>query len=396
MNDPARSPGGEERVTGARARRRLVAALVAMVLIAAVGAVAMVTARRHRESAERRRLAEAAGRGPPVLVTTVERPSGARTLTLPGDLRAFEQATVYAKVNGYVTAMHVDKGDRVRKDEVLARISSPETDQQVNAAKATLAVAERNAARARRLAPRGVVSRQELDQTVAALHVARSDYQRTLALKDYEVVRAPFDGVVTARYVDPGALLTATASGQPVVDVATEQQARIFVYVSQEVAPFVRVGDAAEVATGEIGGGPSPAHVRRVADAIDPRTRSMLAEVGLDDVPRFRVLPGMFVRVALHVQLPPEPAVPADALVARGDRLQVAVVRDGRLHFVDVRPGVDEGTVVQIREGLAGGEVVALSPPSDLGEGAPVQPVTRQQVQQQQAAGGAQRAARRP
>jgi RND family efflux transporter MFP subunit len=349
-------------------------------LLAVAGTAALVLARRHREETERDRLARAAERGPRVLVTQVERPSGARTLTLPGDLRAFAQATVYAKVNGYVSEVRVDKGDRVAKGQVLARISSPETDQQVRSAKATLAVAERNAARAQRLAPRGVVSQQELDQATAALRVARSDHRRALALQEYEIVRAPFGGVVTARYVDPGALLTATVSGQPVVDVATEQQARIFVYVSQEMAPYVRLGDAAEVAPGEIGGATAPAHVRRVADAIDPRTRSMLTEVWLDGAPPFRVLPGMFVRVSLHVELPPLPAVPADALVSRGERLQVAVVRDGRLHFVDVRPGVDEGTVVEIREGLAGGEVIALSPPSDLGEGAPVQPVEKQQA----------------
>jgi membrane fusion protein, multidrug efflux system len=410
VSDALHAAGGRDDASR-RARRRLVAALAAVVLIAVLGAAALVLARRHREAAERDRLAREAVRGPRVLVTTVERPSGARTLTLPGDLRAFEQATVYAKVNGYVAAVRVDKGDRVRKDQVLARISSPETDQQVRAASATLAVAERNAARARRLAPHGVVSQQELDQAVAALRVARSDHQRALALQQYEVVRAPFDGVVTARYVDPGALLTATATGQPVVDVATEQQARIFVYVSQEVAPYVRIGDAAEVAPGEIGGAPATAHVRRIAEAIDPRTRSMLAEVWLDDAHAFRVLPGMFVRVSLHVQLPPLPAVPADALIARGERLQVALVRDGRLHFVDVRPGVDEGATVQIREGLAGGELIAVSPPSDLGEGAPVQPTTRQQVRRQEQAtqqhqgGGSpagadaaerQRAARRP
>jgi len=358
------------------ARRGLPAALTAAVVLSALGAAGLAVARQRREGGERERLAREAAAGPLVVTATTALPSGERTVTFPGDVRAFYQATLYAKVNGYVKEMRVDKGDRVRRGQVLAVVESPETDQQARSARATLEVRRRNAERARRLAPDGIVSRQDLDQAVADLGVAEADFRRLEALRAYEVLRAPFDGVVTTRYVDPGALTSATSSGAPVVDVADPARVRIFVYVGQDVAPFARVGDRAEIALDQEPGARIPATVRRLADALDLRTRTMLVELWPDGVPAVHLVPGLFVHVDLHVAVPPLPTVPAETLMARGERLQVALVRDRRLRFVDVVPGMSDGRSVQIRSGLAGGEVVALSPPSDLGEGAPVQPVS--------------------
>lgn len=389
---------------GARRRRErwALGLVLAIALVAALVGVALLLASRHRrEAGERDRLARAAERGPSVLVARAEKPSGVRTVTLPGDVRAFWQATLYAKVNGYVKEMRVDKGQAVRKGEVLARIASPETDQQVRAARATLDVRRRNAERAERLAPHGVVSRQELDQARADLGVAQADYRRVSALQEYQVLRAPFDGVVTARYVDPGALLTASSTGAPVVDVASPGRVRIFVYAGQDVAPFVKLGDAAQVTLDAAPGVQIAARVSRVADALDPRTRSMLVELWPDGEPPVRLVSGLFVHVALRVSVPPLPSIPSQALVARGEKLQVALVEGGKLHFVDVEPGVDDGRRIQVRRGLAGGEVVALSPPSDLGEGAPVEALTVEQQQAEQgrrspAGEGGARAARAP
>ncbi|GEJ57096.1 efflux RND transporter periplasmic adaptor subunit [Anaeromyxobacter diazotrophicus] len=382
--------------------RRALGLVLAVALVAALAGVALLLAARHRrEAGERDRLARAAERGPAVLVARAELPSGARTVTLPGDVRAFWQATLYAKVNGYVQEMRVDKGQAVKKGEVLARIASPETDQQVRAARATLEVRRRNAARAERLAPHGVVSRQELDQARADLGVAQADARRVAALQEYQVLRAPFDGVVTARYVDPGALLTASATGAPVVDVASPGRVRILVYVGQDVAPFVKLGDPAEVALDAVPGVRIAGRVARLADALDPRTRSMLVEVWPEGEAPLRLVPGLFVHVALRLSMPPLPSIPSQALVARGAKLQVALVQGGKLHFVDVEPGVDDGRRIQVRRGLAGGEVVALSPPSDLGEGAPVEALTPEQQQAAQpgrtpGGGGSARAARAP
>lgn len=392
----------EERPSTQGERRGLLRIVLALALILAIAGVALLSLARHRrEAGQRDRLARAAERGPAVLVARVERPAGERTVTLPGDVRAFWQATLYAKVNGYVSEMRVDRGEAVKKGQVLARIASPETDHQVSAARATLAVRRRNAARAERLAPGGVVSRQDLDQSRADLAVAEADYRRALSLQEYEVLRAPFDGVVTARYVDPGALLSATSNGAPVVDVSSPGRVRIFVYVGQDVSPFVKLGDTAKVTLDAAPGVEVKGRVARVADALDPRTRSMLVEVWPDEQPPVRLVPGLFVHVALQVAVPPLPAVPSQALVARGEKLQIALVDGGKLHFVDVVPGLDDGRRIQIRRGLSGGELVALSPPSDLGEGAPVEVLTAEQQQAEQhrrapgGEGGA-RAARAP
>ena len=317
--------------------------------------------------------------------------SGERTVNLPGDVRAFWQTTLFAKVSGYVRELRVDKGGRVRKGDIVARIASPETDHQVGQARATLLVRRRLALRVRTLAPKGFVSQQDLDNANADLAVAEADYRRVRALQDYEVLRAPFDGVVTARYVDPGALVTGSP-GQPVVDLADPERARVQVYLGQDVAPFVQVGDAGEITADQLPGLRIRATVRRVADALDPRTRTMLVELWPEGSASPRLVPGLFVHVALRLRVPTLPSVPAEALAARGDRLQVALVRDGKLHFVDVEPGQNDGKTLQIRRGLEGGETVALSPPSDLGDGAPVRPLTNEKAR----APGGPRQARTP
>ncbi|HEX9289462.1 MAG TPA: efflux RND transporter periplasmic adaptor subunit [Anaeromyxobacteraceae bacterium] len=381
--------------TSPRARRRLLVALAIAVVLALVGAVALSVARHRRDAAQRERLAHAADEGPRVLVAPVGLPTAERKVTLPGDVRALLQTTLYAKVNGYVSEMRVDKGDRVKRGQVLAHIAAPETDRQVDSARSTLEVRRRFAARARRLAPKGIMSQQELDQANADLRGAAAEYRRVRALQDYEVLRAPFDGVVTARYVDPGALLSASATGQPVVELADPERVRVLVYVGQDLAPFVKLGDRAEITLDQAPAARAAATVRRMAEALDLRSRSMLVELWLDGDGGLRLVPGLFVHAALTVAVPPLPSIPADGLVARGDRLQVAVVRDRKLHFVDVEPGASDGRVIGIRRGLAGGEVIALSPPSDLGEGAPIQPITPDQQRKEGAPRG-QRAARTP
>ena len=360
-------------------RRRLTVVIVAAVLLSVAGALLLSLGRHRREATERAQLARVADAGPEVRVARVQASPGEREVVLPADVRAFWQTTLYAKVNGYVQDLHVDKGDRVRKGDVLARISSPETDQQVRQARSTFVNRRRIAQRVRSLGGSGAVSREEFDQANADLAVAEAELRRVLALQEYEVLRAPFDGVITARYVDPGALLTASGTGQPVVDLADPTRTRVQLYVGQDVAPFVRIGDPGEITVDQHPDLRVAATVRRVADALDARTRSMLVELWPEEGTAFRLVPGMFVHASLRVRVPSLPWVPAEALVARGERLQVARVVDNRLRFADVEPGLNDGKTIQIRRGLEPGETVALSPPSDLGEGAPVRPLAAQQ-----------------
>lgn len=363
-----------------RALRRVTAVLVAVVVVSVLGAVLLGLARHRREGQERDRRARAADAGPLVRVARVAATASTREVTRPGDVRAFWDTTLYAKVSGYVAELLVDVGDRVRRGQVLARIASPETDRQVDQARATLRVRRQLARRVRRLAPTGYVSRQDLDQANADLTIAEQELRRVEALQAYEVLRAPFDGLVTGRFVDPGALLTASATGVPVVEVADPQRIRVLVYLGQDVAPYVRLGDRGTITVDQQPGLVVQATVRKSAGALDPRTRSMLVELWPDAEARVPLVPGTFVHVTVTVEAPPVPEVPAEALSGRGDRQQVAIVRDGRLHFVDVEPGASDGRTLQIRRGVAPGDVVALSPPADLGEGAPVQPVEPRRV----------------
>ncbi|HVI75612.1 MAG TPA: efflux RND transporter periplasmic adaptor subunit [Anaeromyxobacteraceae bacterium] len=366
-----------------RSTRLLALVVAAVALISLGGAALMALGRSRAEGRERRARAEAADRGPKVTVVRVEEPPGVRTVVLPGDVRAFWQTTLYAKVNGYVQDLAVDRGAQVRTGQVLARIASPETDHQVAQARSTLRVRQQFAARVHALAPTHAVSAEDVDRADADLAVASAELRRLQALQEYEILRAPFDGVVTARYVDPGALLA--GPGQPVLEVSSPGRVRVLVNVGQDVAPFVQLGDEARVRMDQLPGVEVRAEVRRTSGALDMRSRSMLVEAWpVEAAPA--LLPGSFVHVALRVRVPPLPAVPAEALVQRGARLQVATVRDGRLRFVDVEPGTNDGRVVQIRSGVTAGEVVALSPPSDLGEGAPIQAVPRGEGQPQRAA----------
>ncbi len=378
----------------ANARRRLTLVLVAAALVAMVGAGALTLRRARRESAQRDARARVAEQGPKIFVTSVALAPPTRLVTLPGDVRAFWQTTLYAKVGGYVRDLPVDKGDHVRRGQVLAHIESPETDHQVAEARATLRVRRRAAARQRVLAPNGAASQQELDQAISDLGVAENELRRVQALQGYELLRAPFDGIVTARFVDPGALLSASATGQPVVEVSSPDRVRVLVYVGQDVASFVRLGDRAELTFDQLPGQRVSGTVRRTADALDPRSRSMLVEVWPEDGTA-RLVAGAFAHVTLHVSVPPLPVVPAEAIVARGEDLAVAVVEDRRVHYVPVELGFNDGRSVQVRSGVSAGEVIALSPPSDLAEGAPVQPAERQEPDRAQTAGPS-RSARTP
>src|SRR5689334_1675336 len=162
--------------------RRLTLVLVAAALLAALGAAALTLRRARRESAQRDARARVAEQGPKVFVTTIGLAPATRTVTLPGDVRAFWQTIVYAKVAGYVRELPVDKGDHVRRGQVLAQIESPETDHQVAEARATLRVRRQLAARARVLVPNGAASQQELEQAVSDLGVAENALRRLQAL----------------------------------------------------------------------------------------------------------------------------------------------------------------------------------------------------------------------
>jgi RND family efflux transporter MFP subunit len=299
---------------------------------------------------------------------------------LPGDVRGFLQSTVYAKIAGYVKSVRVDKGDHVDEGQILGVLESPEIDQQVAAAEADVAVKRRTFERFQQLVKKDFVSVQEFETARAQYEVSLATVKQAKALRAYETLRAPFAGVVTARYVDPGALIPAATgsseSALPLVEIADLRRLRVLVFVQQDAAPFVHAGDEVTIRVDEQPDLCIAAPVSRCAQALDPRTRTMLCEIWLAN--QSRLYPGTFVHVTFHLAAPRTPVIDSGALVLRNHKPSVAVVRDGRIHFVPVRPGLDDGKTVQIVEGLQVGERIALAPPAELAENDIVQPVERQ------------------
>jgi RND family efflux transporter MFP subunit len=193
------------------------------------------------------------------------------------------------------------------------------------------------------------------------------------------VLRAPFAGVVTARFADPGALIQSATGAQsgalPVVSVASPERLRIYVYLDQSAAAYVHVGDSAEVKAPERPGFARKATVTRASGQLDVKTRTMLTEVDVDNKDG-AILPGSFVTVALEYKVPALVQMPVEALVVRGDKTLAAVVDDaGKVHYRPIAVADDDGTTVRLLSGLKVGERVALNLGNGVDDGAPVQVV---------------------
>ncbi len=364
------------------AGRVLHAAGVLFLTAAAVAAVALWSGRRHAEATEARARADELRQGPRVVVAAARRAPQTRSFVLQGDVRAFRQATLYAKVSGYLKNIRVERGDIVRPGEVLGVIESPETAQQELSAHAELLLREQTAHRVRALVPSGVVSQQEMDNAVGGLAVARAESARIRALRGYEVLRAPFAGRVTARYVDPGALLSAatgaTQSAQPVLELSDTSHVRIFIYPGQLDAPRVHEHDRVTFFTDAEPARHRPAEIVRTTYALDPRTRTMLAEIDVDNQDQ-SLQPGSYVHVQLTVPAGGGVVVPADALLIKSGKPHAAVVQKAHVHFTPVEVTDDDGLMVRLSSGIAEGDPVILHPGDDVVEGGLVVAVERKE-----------------
>jgi RND family efflux transporter MFP subunit len=330
-------------------------------------------------SAAREALADEMARGPVVQVTTVARGPKERLIRLLGDTRPYQVATLYSKVSGYVTTIDVDRGARVKAGDLLATVASVETDQQYEAAVRDLENKKRNWVRAKDLVGHGWTSQQAADQAETDYTMAMATVAQDATMKSYEQIRAPFDGVITARFVDVGALVqnstTNKTSNQPVVTIADETRLRVDVYVEQRDVPFVHVGDIAEVEDGTNAERKTTARIARTSDELDPRTRTLFVELEVDNSDHFLV-PGSFAYVTLHVPIHSYPEVPMAGLVVRGTRTFIADVRaDKTVHLQPVTVAGTDGVSAALADGATIGQRVALNLPDDVGDGGRVQPV---------------------
>jgi len=362
--------------TNAKRPRALTLLSLAVVIVAILGVLILAWSRRSREASETEHRNVALSKGNAVQVAQVAVSPSEQSLTLPAEVRGWAQVTLYAKVAGYVRDIPVDKGTRVNKGDLLARLDSPETDQAVVGARADLELKRQLLQRTTALRPDGVVSQQDLDNATAGVRVAQATLQQALAQQAYEVIRAPFSGVVTARYVDVGALVPSgtgnTQSVQPVVDLADVDRLRVQVYVGQSDAARLALGDVVSLTSDSDPSHPIQATVSRMSMGLDVRTRTMLCEADVDNRPP-RLFPGQFVKATLRLRGARTPLVPGEALTWRGDKLFVALVQDGQVHLQQVLTGDDSGRVVQILTGLQGGETVILNPSPELSNGDRVQ-----------------------
>jgi RND family efflux transporter MFP subunit len=352
---------------------------VTLVVVSAllVALIAVLRQASHRRQAEA--LAKQIDRGPVVEVVKATASPSSRELDLPADVRGYFQSTLYAKVSGYVRTMRVDKGDRVKTGQVLGTIESPETDQAVLAARADLANRKQLVARARALAP-DVVAEQDRETAESNFISSNAGLAGALAIKDYEIIRAPFDGVITTRYVDPGALLpaatSATQSAQPLVDIADTDRLRVTAFVGQDSAAFVAPGVDVTLWQDLHPENKVHAKVTRTSGSLDPRTRTMLSEIDLDNR-GLGFITGTFTHAVFKLDTPPLPVIPAEGLLIRAGNPFVPVVEHDHIHMAPVVVGVSDGRTMQIVSGLKGTETVALNLPAELDEGSPVQPQER-------------------
>ena len=223
------------------------------------------------------------------------------------------------------------------------------------------------------------VSRQDYETTVAQYDVARATLAQARALQSTRPCarrsrgRSPRATSIRARWCRRRRVRPQSAA--PLVDIADLHRLRILVFVQQDAAPFVHTGDAVRITVDQQPDLAIEAPVTRCADALDPRSRTMLCEIWLEN--QHRLYPGTFVHVTLRLKAPRLPVVPSAAVLLHGDKPAVALIRDARVHFVIVRPGLDDGKTVQILEGLHGGESVALALPAEVAEGALIRPVER-------------------
>jgi RND family efflux transporter MFP subunit len=364
---------------------RVKAGRAILLFIAAAVAVAVtgVFDRRHAEE----RLAKWTNEQaiPTVALVSVKRGGDAREVTLPGDVEAFYNASIHGQASGYVLEWRKDIGARVRKGEILAVIETPELDERVAVAQSELDKARANQAFARVTAQRwnslrntAAVSQEAVDEKQsdanaknAEVEAAQSNVERLKALKAFDNIVAPFDGVVTARNIDIGSLVKADSSDSAALfAVADIHQMRVYVRVPESYSAQLKDGMKATLSLPEYPDRTFDATIDTTSHSIDKKSRALLVEL-LADNKDGALSPGAFARV--HFQIPPDPdaiTLPADALLFRGDAVEVATLGlDNRITLKKVRIARDLGSEVEITGGLGLEERVVANPPDSIADG---------------------------
>jgi len=380
--------------------RRVLLAVGAVLGVLFVAGVVPRLVLRHRLRAA----AEAVhDRVPMVSTVSPRRAPEVLEVPLPGSMEAILETGIWARTDGYLEARYVDIGDHVRRGQQLADIDTPEVDQQLMQAIATLSQdkanvvkSEADLALARTTLQRyiaagpGTVSKQQIDERTSAVTDAEkvvdaaratvnadeANVHRLLDLQSFQKVYAPFDGVITARNVDPGSLISAgsTTGTRELFRLAQVNVLRIFVYVPQSYAQDIKAGQSADVSVRELPGRVFQGRVTRTAGAIDPTSRTLLTEVQVPN-PEGLLLSGSYATVRFKVQRADPPlVVPQSALLIDANGVRVALVdTDGVLHYRPIQIGRDYGNDVEVLSGLDTTDVLATGLSANIAEGSRVE-----------------------
>jgi RND family efflux transporter MFP subunit len=328
---------------------------------------------------------------PTVQLAKLNQGSGAQVLTLPGNIQPFNKAELYARVSGYLGSWKHDIGAHVTAGDVLASIDTPDLDQQFSQAKADLATASANAQLAAVTAQRWStlvksqwVSQQASDDktgaaaaTKASMEAATANVKRLEAMESFKSIAAPFDGVVTARNTDIGALINAGTAGQALFEVSDLHKVRLYVQVPQAFSGQLHAGLKASFEMPPYPGQQFDAVLVTMSHAMDANSRSMLVELQADNA-EGKYFAGAYCQI--HFQLPSDPnvvRVPATALVPGNQGMEVAVLgANNKVVLKPIRLGRDFGDSVEVVAGLSSADRVIDSPPETLQNGDPVQLTT--------------------
>jgi RND family efflux transporter MFP subunit len=369
---------------GPRSSHGVLIAVVVLIIVAAIVVAGIVPRLKAKAAlkAETRELAI-----PTVSVIHPKQGAPYQELVLPGNVRAFIDAPIYARTNGYLKIWHVDIGGHVKSGQLLAEIDTPEVDQQLQQARANLNTAQANyrlssitANRYQDLKNTDSVARQDVDNAVGdfqakAAMVASAEYQVKYLeqLESFKNIYAPFDGVITARNTDIGQLIDSGSSGgaaKALFQIAATRTLRVYVSVPQQYSQVAKPGLSANVTLAEFPGRQFHGKLVRNAGSISTDSRTLLTEVDVDN-PTGELLPGAYAEV--HLKLPadvPSYIVPVNSLIFRSEGLRVATITDGdHATLVPITIGHDFGNEVEVISGLTGEEIVISSPPDSLVSG---------------------------
>src|SRR3984957_11199366 len=374
-------------VSAPEGRRGLVIGGITLIVLLGLAIIYGVRSRATAEGDLKRSTAAAAI--PSVNVTHPSGGSAAEEIVLPGNTQAFTDTPIYARTNGYLKRWYVDIGSHVRKGQLLAEIETPELDQQLQQAEADLKSAEANmqlaqttSVRWQSLLEKHAVSKQETDQMVSDYAARQANYaasqanvRRLKELQGYERVTAPFDGTITARNTDIGALIGTGSGTTPHELFHLAAVGRLFVYVAvpEIYAESVRDGAKVKITHDANPGEVIVGTIARNSSSIDQTTRTLNVQVDVDNA-KGQLLPGAYVFA--HLQLPAANravTIPSNTLLFRAEGLRVGVVHDGVVQLTPITIGHDFGNSVEVTSGLTPNDVIVLDPSDSLTSGTKVE-----------------------